>query len=153
DEVYPMCGGGWWDANTVSRDKSPQTNYRWSSNPVPPSWRLTYIGAGTALPRPRGPGPVFPDLLYPYGKNRRMATCPNHEALEGGDPPSSYDFNNMWQLDPAGASNAVLDASSLVAYNPSTRVATGVSMAAVASPASKPMILEDDLGYHDSTFN
>src|SRR6478752_2704274 len=43
DELFPTSGASWWDANTVSRDKSPQTNYRWSSNPSPPSWRLTFV--------------------------------------------------------------------------------------------------------------
>src|SRR5436853_6791160 len=52
DEVFPTSGACWWDANSVSRDAAPN-GYRWSSNPVPPSWRLTYVGDGKALPRPR----------------------------------------------------------------------------------------------------
>jgi hypothetical protein len=76
--------------------------------------------------------------------------------LEGGDPPTSYDFNNEYQIDPAGLVNsastqAVCTAASLVSWNGST-VAAGLSQAALAAPASKPMILEDDLGYHDATF-
>jgi len=157
DELFPTSGASWWDANTVSRDKSPQTNYRWSSNPSPPSWRLTYVGAGQALPRPRSTfWPFWLDQIQPYTKNTRFVTCPNHEGLEGGDPPTSYDFNNEYEIDPAGLVNStstqsVLTASSLVSWNGGT-VASGVSQATVASPASKPMILEDDLGYHDSTF-
>jgi prepilin-type N-terminal cleavage/methylation domain-containing protein len=157
DELFPTCGANWWDANTVSRDKSPQTNYRWSSNPTPPSWKLTYVGAGNALPRPRSTfWPFWLDQVQPYTKNTRFVTCPNHEALEGGDPPSSYAFNNEYQIDPAGlistaSTQAVLTASSLVSWNGST-VASGLSQAAIANPASKPMVLEDDLGYHDASY-
>jgi hypothetical protein len=51
----------------------------------------------------------------------------------------------------SASTQPILTASSLVSWNGAT-VASGLSQAAVASPASKPMILEDDLGYHDSTY-
>jgi prepilin-type N-terminal cleavage/methylation domain-containing protein len=151
DEVFPTAGANWWDAATVSRNAAP-TGFRWSSNPSPPSWRLTYIGAGVELPRPRGPWPFWLDQVQPYTRNTRFVTCPNHEALEGGFPPSSYAFNNMVQIDPIGVSQALMNASSLVTVDFASGRANGVSQAAVANAASKPMILEDDLGYHDSTF-
>src|SRR2546421_12764562 len=47
--------------------------------------------------------------------------------------------------------NVAINAS-LVPVDYPNRVSNGVSQAAVSTPASKPMILEDDLGYHDSTF-
>src|SRR5579862_4692478 len=70
DEVFPLVGGGWWDAISVDHGMAP-TGFRWTNQPSPSSWRLTFIGNTGPLPNPRGPWPFFQDAIYPYMKNGR----------------------------------------------------------------------------------
>jgi prepilin-type N-terminal cleavage/methylation domain-containing protein/prepilin-type processing-associated H-X9-DG protein len=154
DECFPNSSASWWDANSVSRNTAPN-GFRLTNNPTPSSWRLVYQGSTAPVPRPRGWMPLWSDQIQPYTKNGRFVTCPNHEALEGGFPPHSYDLYNSPQIDPVGfgPTAAIVTNSTLVNVNYTTMVSSGISVAALAAPASKPMVIEDDLGYHDKTFN
>jgi prepilin-type N-terminal cleavage/methylation domain-containing protein/prepilin-type processing-associated H-X9-DG protein len=151
DEQFPNSGACWWDANSVSRNTGP-TGYRLTNNPTPASWRLEYQGNTGPVPRPRGPWNFWLDQVQPYTKNSRMVTCPNHEGLEGGNPPASYDMINMIQIDPADQYPAAVCVNASLVYLAAGNVPNGVNQASVARPASKPMVIEDDLGYHDTTF-
>jgi prepilin-type N-terminal cleavage/methylation domain-containing protein len=153
DEQFANSGASWWDAHSVSRNRGP-SGLRLTNNPSPASWRLEYQGNTGPVPRPRHPYlPFWCDLFQPYTKNNRFVTCPDHEALEGGQPPDSYDMGNMLEIDPLDLypSQYVLNAT-LVQMDPVLPISNGVSQAALGAPSSKPMIFEDDLGYHDSTF-
>ena len=152
DEQFPNSGACWWDAISISRNFGA-SGFRLTNQPTPSSWRLEYQGNTGPVPRPRGPFPFVFDQIYPYTKNNRFVTCPNHEGLEGGNPPASYDLLNAIEIDPADLGSPIADNASLVRVSSvSPFVCNGVSQATLAFPASKPMIIEDDLGYHDSTF-
>jgi prepilin-type N-terminal cleavage/methylation domain-containing protein len=152
DEQFANSAASWWDAISVSRNTDPATGFRLTNNPTPASWRLVYQGNTGPVPRPRGFLPFWCDQFQPYTKNGRMVTCPDHEAQEGGFPPDSYDMNNMWEIDPIGPPDATIEGASLVSVNYTTRIGVGKGLAVLATPANKPMIFEDDLGYHDATF-
>src|SRR6476660_4976416 len=94
DGTYPNSSACWWDAVSVSHNAGPN-GFRLTNNANPSSWRLTYQGNPGPVPAPRGWEPLWTDQIQPYTKNNRFVTCPNHEALEGGFPPVSYDFMNM----------------------------------------------------------
>jgi len=152
DEQFPNGSACWWDAISVSHNFG-NSGFRLTNSSPPASWRLEYQGNAGPVANPRGPFPFWLDQIQPYTKNGRFVTCPNHEALEGGNPPASYDLNNQIEIDPIGFGSPMADNASLVqvpSVDPFS--ARGVSQAALAMPASKPMIIEDDLGYHDSTY-
>jgi prepilin-type N-terminal cleavage/methylation domain-containing protein len=166
DETFPSAIINWWCAGTCSTDvRDPATGFRYTSVNPSPSWRNVYTanfpyddarqlrrgycrnvgdgGYGTAALYP-----AWYDVCYPYVKNNRMITCPMHEGLEGGYPPSSYAFADeiqWWGEDDMGR------AASLIQRAPNG-APIGIAMAALASPAEKPMLQEDDFGYHDGTY-
>ena len=165
DDTLPSVTISWWCAGTVSRDFDSGTNLRMTSKNPPTSWRTTYsatfdparsrqlstgycsnVGGGgygtTAL------YDVWFDSTYPYSKSNRIISCPDHESQESPPTPNTYDIrdsNQWWGEDSLG------QAASLVKRG-SDGAPMGVGMAAIASVANIPMLLEDDMGYHDGSY-
>lgn len=167
DDTLPGVTISWWCGGTVSQEeRDPGTHRRYTSTSPSPSWALVSKGAPLADTRqlsndycydltPDGLGgygtaalyPVWFDVTWPYVKNGLIISCPDHMSLES-DCPNSYDIRdsiNWW----GDSSDAV--AASLVKRG-SNSGPVGVGLAAVASPANIPMMLEDDMGYHDGTY-
>jgi len=173
DEAFPGVTISWWCAGTVSTNQvDPGTHMRYTSVNPSPSWDTTYTASfpkadARQLNRdycawnPSGGTygytqsvdqlyNVWYDVTWPYVKNNRIISCPDHIAEEP-DCPNTYDIRDSVQWfasdDP---SYAIANAATLVKHN--NGVPVGVGLATVSSPANIPMMLEDDMGYHDGSY-
>jgi len=170
DDTFPSVVEFWVCAGTVSRMSDPASGLRYTSISPAPSWRLQYNAAfPVANARLFTTGycvynatsnwggydqsgyqyPWWIDTNYPYTKNNRQVTCPDHEAEEGGNPPGSFDLADPMQY---FGENQDIETAATIVKRDSIGRPVGVAQAAVASVANRPMLLEDDFGYHDGSF-
>jgi prepilin-type N-terminal cleavage/methylation domain-containing protein len=180
DDTFPACAISWWAAGTISRDKDPITGLRWTMSNPPTSWRTIFprptdppynparsrqmtstcnqsiadcatggcCGYGSAYLVP-----TWYDLTYPYTKNNRIVSCPDHEAQEAPPTPNTYDIRDSMKLmDGNDATIAAAAKQATLVGRNADGTPLGVGLATVNSPANIAMILEDDAGYHDGTY-
>lgn len=174
DETFPSATISWWCAGTVSNSqKDPGTGMLYTSVSPSPSWRTVYNSSFNGMDSRQithgycisykgsmagGYGSaalynVWYDVTYPYTQNNRIISCPDHEAEESPIAPNTYDIRDSlaWT---SGYSKAMTDAAKQATLV--TRGADGhpigVGVSSVASPGNIPMLLEDNMGYHDGSY-
>jgi prepilin-type N-terminal cleavage/methylation domain-containing protein len=172
DETFPSAVVSWWCAGTVSNSKkAPDGSLYTSVNPSP-SWRTTYTPSFTVLDARQlthgycmhytgsmdgGYGTralynVWYDLTFPYQKNNRIVTCPTHEKQDQV-APNSYDLRDSLNWT-SGYSPAITSAAKLATLvtRGSDGHPVGVQLSQVVSLGSIPMLVEDNMGYHDGSY-
>jgi prepilin-type N-terminal cleavage/methylation domain-containing protein len=172
DETLPSATISWWCAGTVSNNETgPDGSLYTSVNPSP-SWRTTYNPSFNAMdarqlthgycthyqgPLDGGYGSMalynaWYDLTAPYAKNNRIVTCPTHEG-EQRIAPNSYDIRDSlnWTSGYSPAMTAAARLATLVSRGADGHP-VGAKMSQVVTLGSIPLLVEDNMGYHDGTY-
>jgi len=172
DERFPSSTINWWCSGTVSTTRVATNGNLYTSITPSPSWRTEYnpefdpmdsrqlshqycmhysgpLDGGYGSTRLYG---SWYDLIYPYIKSNRTVTCPTHE-MEQTNAPSSYDIRDslIWTSGYSSSMTAAAKQATLIKRGPDGNP-VGISVGEVYNLSAIPVLVEDNMGYHDGTY-